>query len=132
MFNHPSESLNRICSFLDVDNEFYQDQSWISETIHGASAVRSILLHKMIGTTATWMRRHKGLRQLLDLMKKIGLAPWFKQANRKERSYPTMSDDIRRELDGYYASTVRHVEEILGRKVKSWRERSMVNLSRSG
>jgi hypothetical protein len=122
------EALNRICSFLNVDDEFFQDQPWITETVHGASSVRSSVLHRTIGAVAPWMRTHRGFRQILDLAKKIGLASWLKQANRKERSYPKMSDELRHILDEYYIRTIQRAEQILGRRVGVWRSLSTQHL----
>jgi hypothetical protein len=128
LFAQPVESLNRICSFLGIDDEFFRDQSWVTETVHGASAVRSTILHRMIGTVATWMRKHGGFRRVLDFTKKIGLAPWLKQANRKKRSYPKMRDRLRQELDEYYLPTIQSIEQILGRRVDAWRVRATVDV----
>ena len=128
LFAQPVESLNRICSFLGIDDEFFRDQSWVTETVHGASAVRSTILHRMIGTVATWMRKHGGFRGVLDFTKKIGLAPWLKQANRKKRSYPKMRDRLRQELDEYYLPTIQSIEQILGRRVDAWRVRATVDV----
>ena len=124
LFAQPVESLNRICSFLGIGDEFFRDQSSVTETVHGASAVHSTILHRMIGTVATWMRKHSRFRQILDLAKKSGLAPWLKKANRKERPYPEMSDELRHTLDEYYARTIQRVEQILGRRLDVWRSRS--------
>lgn len=126
VFDAPSESLNKICSFLGVDDTFYRNQSWITERVHPASTERSIFLHRAIGTLATWMRGHEGFRQVLDWIKEIGIAKWVKQANKKKRDYPEMPVDLRRELDEYYASTIHRVEQILGRRVEVWRNRTLV------
>jgi len=129
MFDVPSESLNKICSFLGVDDTFYRNQSWITKRAHPASTERSILLHRAIGTLATWMRGHKGFRQVLGWIKEVGIAKWVKQANKRERDYPEMPDKSRRDLDEYYAPTIHCVEQILGRQVKKWRSRSTRDLT---
>ena len=129
VFDAPSESLNKICSFLGVDDTFYRNQSWITKRVHPASTERSILLHRAIGTLATWMRAHEGFRQVLDWIKEVGIAKWVKQANKRERDYPEMADKSRRDLDGYYVPTIHRVEQILGRQVKKWRSRSTRDLT---
>lgn len=126
VFESPSESLNRVCSFLGVDNTFYQNQAWITEKVHPSSTERSILLHRAIGAVAKWMRQHQGTRQVLDWLKSIGLAGRLKKANKKTRQYPEMPSGLRRELDQYYSDTLVSVEELLGRKIAVWRDRSMI------
>lgn len=83
-----------------------------------------MLLHRLIGKSATLMRTNAGTRQLLDGLKKTGIADWIKQANKRERLYPEMSTDLRAELDEYYAETIRRVEGILGRRVEAWCNRA--------
>jgi hypothetical protein len=129
LFAQPMNSLNRICSFLGVDDEFFQDQPWISERVHTSSTERSILLHRDIETLATWIRGHEGFRQVLDFVKDVGIAKWVKQANKRERDYPEMPDKPRRDLDEYYASTIHRAEQILGRQVRKWRSRSTRDLT---
>ena len=129
VFDAPSESLNKICSFLGVDDTFYRNQSWITERVHPASTERSILLHRTIGTLATWMRDYERFRQVLDWIKEVGIAKWVKQANKRERDYPEMPDKPRRDLDEYYAPTIHRVEQILGPQVKEWRSRSTRDLT---
>jgi hypothetical protein len=124
VFNAPSRSLNTICSFLGVDDTFYQDQSWVTEEVHSASTERSILLHRAIGAIATWMRHREGARQVLDLLKSTGIAGGIKKMNKKTRDYPEMPNVVRRELDQHYASTVQRVEGILGRRIEAWRSRA--------
>jgi hypothetical protein len=126
LFTRSAEALNRICSFLDVDDEFFQDQPWITGTVHSSSTERSIFLHRSIETVAMWMRRQRGFRQVLDFVKDLGIAQWVKQANKRERDYPEMPDELRRGLDEYYASTIHRVEQILGRRVEVWRNRTLV------
>jgi hypothetical protein len=129
LFAQPMNSLNRICSFLGVDDEFFQDQPWISERVHTSSTERSILLHRDIETLATWIRGHEGFRQVLDFVKDVGIAKWVKQANKRERDYPEMPDKPRCDLDEYYASTIHRAEQILGRQVRKWRSRSTRDLT---
>lgn len=124
VFDAPSRSLNTICSFLDVDDTFFQGQSWVTEEVHPASTERSILLHRAIGAIATWMRHHKGARHVLNLLKRAGIAGGIKKMNKKTRDYPEMPTEVRKELDQYYASTVRRVENLVGRRIERWRERS--------
>jgi hypothetical protein len=45
--------------------------------------------------------------------------------NKKIRDYPEMSSKVRKELDEYYAPTVRRVESIMGRRIDAWRARSV-------
>ncbi len=127
----PAESLNRVCSFLGVDDTFYQDQPWITEKVHSSSAERSILLHRAIGAVAKWMRHHWGTRHVLDWFKKTGLASRLKKANKNPRQYPEMPPNLRAELDGYYAPTVRSVENLIGRRIEPWREQSLTAVPRS-
>lgn len=121
VFSDPSQSLTRVCSFLGVDNTFYQDQSWIYESVNQSSTIRSTLLHRVIGATATWMRNQEGFRLLLDGLKKVGIAGRIKQMNKRARNYPEIPEKLRSELDEYYAPTVQHVEQIIGRRIDSWR-----------
>ena len=121
VFSDPSKSLNRVCSFLSVDNTFYQDPPWIHESANRSSTIRSILLHRAVGVTATWMRTYKGSRWLLDTIKQLGVADWMKQSNKKARDYPKMSKELRSELDEYYMPTIHHVEQTIGRRINSWR-----------
>jgi hypothetical protein len=65
---------------------------------------------------------------MLDFIKDIGIAQWLKQANKKRREYPKMLVELRRELDEYYAPTIQRVEQILGRRLEVWRDRSMKDL----
>jgi hypothetical protein len=124
LFADPIEHLNEICSFLGVDDTFYRDQSWITDTVNRSSTVRSTILHRMIGRTAKWMRDHVGFRQMLDLLKKSGITDRVKEANKATRDYPDMPYELRHELDQYYAPTVQRVEEMLNREIQPWRNRS--------
>jgi hypothetical protein len=38
-----------------------------------------------------------------------------------------MPVDLRRELDEYYAPTIQRIEQILGRRLKVWRNRSQLD-----
>ena len=77
------------------------------------------------------MRHHEGARQVLDLLKRAGIAGGIKKINKKTRDYPEMPSEVRRELDQYYAPTVRHVEDILGRRIWAWRSRSVQKIKSS-
>lgn len=123
VFSSPSKSLNQICSFLGVDDTFYQNQSWIAETKNSASSIRSTLLNRSVRAIATWMRHTRGARQVLDTLKATGLTNLIKGANRKRRKYPEIDSAMRKRLDEEYASTVLRVEEILGRKIEVWRNK---------
>lgn len=125
LFSHPVRSLNRVCSFLDVDDTFFQDQSWITEKVNRSSQVRSTVVHRMVGATAKWMRDHWGFRQILDFIKWTGAARQIKQVNREVREYQPMPREVRTELDEYYAPTLRYVEDVIGRRVETWRARSV-------
>ncbi len=124
LFADPIQHLNGICSFLEIDDTFYRDQSWITDTVNRSSTVRSTILHRMIGRTAKWMRDQEGFRQMLDLLKKSGITDRVKEANKAPRDYPDMAYELRHELDQYYAPTVQRVEEVLNREVQPWRNRS--------
>lgn len=65
MFDEPVQHLNKVCSFLGIDDSFYRNQSWITEPVNRSSAIRSTLLHRGISTAAKWMRDREGLRQML-------------------------------------------------------------------
>jgi hypothetical protein len=129
LFADPTRNLNALCAFLEVEDTFYRDQDWIMEAVNPSSTVRSFLLQQIIGTAAKWMRDREGFRQVLDALKKTGLTDQVKQANKAARDYPPMPVDLRRELDEYYASTVLKTEEILGRRIPNWRERSTAMIS---
>ncbi|MCS4150735.1 sulfotransferase domain-containing protein [Salinibacter ruber] len=128
IFEEPSRTLNRVCSFLDVSDTFFQNEHWITEKVHPSSTERSIVLHRAIGAIAKWMRCHKGTRRLLDWIKSMGMASWLKKANKKPRQYPEMPSGVRKELDVYYTPTVRRVENLLGRRIESWREQSTTEI----
>lgn len=121
VFSDPSASLNKICSFLGVDDSFYQGQEWIMSRENPAARTRSKLVLDMMRAIATWMRHTEGARQVLDAVKAMGLADLIKDANRKPREYPQMDPGVRKELDEYYAPTVQRVEEIIGRRIDTWR-----------
>lgn len=121
MFSDPSVSLNNICSFLGVDNSFYQDQEWITSHENPAANSRSKWVLKTIRSVATWMRHTEGARQVLDALKATGITDLIKSANREPREYPEMDAEVRKELDEYYRPTVGRVEEIIGRRIAAWR-----------
>lgn len=123
VFSEPFKSLNEICSFLEVDDTYYQDQSWVTGTENSSSSIRSGLLHEIVVATGTWMRHTEGARQVLDALKATGLTDLIKDANRKPREYPEMDPEVRKELDEYYAPTLLRVEDIVGRKIGAWREK---------
>jgi hypothetical protein len=39
-----------------------------------------------------------------------------------------MDPEVRKALDEYYASTVLRVEEILGREIKAWRDKMVLEV----
>jgi hypothetical protein len=131
VFADPVRHLNELCTFLGVEDTFCHNQDWITEVVNRSSTVRVPLLHRAIGTAAKWMRDHDGFRQALDALKKTGLTNRIKEANKEPRDYSGMPDDLRRELDDCYASTVRKVEEILGRRIHVWREQSTAAIPES-
>jgi hypothetical protein len=121
VFSNPSASLNHICSFLGVDDAFYQGQEWITDRENCAAQSRSESVLKTIRAVAIWMRHTEGARQVLDVIKATGLADLIKDANREPRKYPEMDPEMREELDKYYEPIVNRVEEIIGRRVEMWR-----------
>lgn len=121
VFSDPSKSLNRVCSFLGVDDTFYQAQEWIRSRENRAARSRSKLIHEVVHTAAKWMRHTEGARQILDVVKSTGLTDLIKDANQELRGYPEMDPEVRKELDEYYALTIQRVEEILGSRVEAWR-----------
>ena len=132
LFEEPVRHLNELCAFLEVEDAFYGGQDWITEAVNRSSSIRSPFLQRVIGTTAKWMRDREGFRQVLDALKKTGLTDQVKQANKAPRDYPPMPVDLRRKLDDYYVSTVLKTEEILGRRIPSWREQSTATIPESG
>lgn len=126
VFSNPSQLLNQICSFLGVDDTFYQDQPWITEVENPSSTIRLMLLNKLIVVIANWMRHTEGARQVLDTLKATGITDLIKGANREPREYPKMDSEVRRELDKKYVSTVRRVERILGREIEAWRDKMVL------
>ena len=128
MFSEPSASLNKICSFLRVDDTFYQGQEWIADRENRAARSRSKFALEIMRVIGTWMRHTEGARQLLDALKAAGITDLIKDANREPREYPEMDPEVRKELDEQYASTVRRVEEILGREINVWRDKMMVRV----
>lgn len=127
IFTEPSTSLNSICSFLGVDDTFYQSQEWISGQENQAARRKSKVATEAIRTIATWMRHTEGARQVLDVLKAMGLTRLIKNANREPRDYPEMTSEVRKELDQRYASTVLRVEKILGRRIEAWRKKMLVS-----
>jgi hypothetical protein len=128
VFSDQSASLNHICSFLGVDDAFYQDQEWIASRENRAARTRSKFALEVMQVIATWMRHTEGVRQVLDALKTTGLTDLIKDANREPREYPGMDPEVRKALDEYYASTVLRVEEILGREIKAWRDKMVLEV----
>jgi hypothetical protein len=127
LFRNPSWHLNRTADFLEVDDTFYRNQSWLSTKVNRSSAARSEWINNLIESTAKWMRGREGLRQILDALKHTGITDKIKEANTRRRDYPSMAEDLRKELDDYYAPTVRYVEKKVGRCIDAWRERMSRN-----
>lgn len=123
VFSEPSASLNNICSFLGVDDAFYQGQEWIASRENRAARARSQLALEVMSAIGGWMRHTEGVRQVLDLAKAAGLTDLIKNANLETREYPEMDLEVRKKLDEQYASTVRHVEAMLGREIEEWRDK---------
>jgi hypothetical protein len=121
VFSGPSASLNKICSFLGVDDTFYQGQEWIARRENRAARTRSKTALEVMSAVGGWMRHTEGARQVLDALKATGITDLIKGANREPREYPEMDPELRKELDEYYAPTVKRVEEIIGRRIDAWR-----------
>lgn len=121
VFAEPSASLNKICSFLGVDDTFYQDQEWIESRENRAAQSRSKLALEVMAIIGNWMRHTEGARQILDALKATGLTDLIKDANRRPREKPKMDPEVRADLDKYYASTVGSIEDLLGREIETWR-----------
>ena len=128
VFSAPSASLNKICSFLGVDDTFYQDQEWIARRENRAARIRSRTALEVMSAVGGWMRHTEGARQVLDALKATGVTDLIKGTNRETREYPEMDPELRRELDEQYVSTVLYVENILGREIKVWRDKMMVGV----
>lgn len=120
VFDAPSRSLNKICNFLGVDDTFFQDQEWIFARENSSAALHSRIGGRLIGKVAKWMRHRRVLRDVLDLIKRAGIAEWMKSLNRQEHQYPPMSPDLRRELGKYYRSDILQTEELIGRRIDAW------------
>lgn len=123
VFSDPSASLNNICSFLGVDDTFYQDQEWIASRENRAARTRSRLALEVMSAVGGWMRHTEGARQVLDMVKATGFTNLIKDANREPREYPEMNPEVRKKVDEQYGPTVRRVEEILGREIRRWRDK---------
>ena len=123
VFSAPSASLNKICSFLGVDDTFYQDQEWLARRENRAARTRSKMALEVMSAVGGWMRHTEGARQVLDALKATGITDVIKGVNREPREYPEMDSELRKELDEHYASTVLYVEEILGREIRAWRDK---------
>jgi len=128
VFSEPSASLNEICSFLEIDDTFYQDQEWIARRENRAARTRSRTALEVMSVVGGWMRHTEGARQVLDALKATGLTDLIKDANRKPREYPEMNPEVRKELDEYYAPTLLRVEEIVGREIEAWREKTVTGV----
>lgn len=120
---HPTDSLNRICSFLGVDNTFYNGQEWITERENPSVRARSKMMFEVVRGVAQWMRYTTGARQILDALKATGLTDLIKSANREPREYPEMNSELQKELDEKYTSTILRTEEIIGREIGAWRSK---------
>jgi hypothetical protein len=129
LFSDPVQHLNRICSFLGVEEDFYQEQEWIYRNVNSSSAVRSAVLQRMIEQTALWMRDHELSRKALNYLKELGITDWLKSKNSEPRDYPPMSSEVQRKLDHHYISTIQGVEHLLGRQIKCWRRRTSQDIS---
>jgi hypothetical protein len=83
---------------------------------------------EVMSAVGGWMRHTEGARQVLDAVKATGLTDLIKDVNREPREYPEMDPEVRKALDEYYASTVLRVEEILGREIKAWRDKMVLEV----
>ena len=122
VFSAPSQALNSICAFLGIDDTFFQDQEWMYSRKNSSAELRLEMGARIINRVAKWMRHRSLLRDVLDVIKKTGVAEQVKHLNRRERPYPSMRADLRRELTAYFESEIRQTERLIGRPIDAWHQ----------
>jgi hypothetical protein len=77
-----------------------------------------------------------GLGSLIDLLKKFNLYNQIQQfyvvVNRKETTYPPLNPDERERLSRAFEKDIEKLEELLGRDLSSWKNRSPMKLGLLG
>ena len=81
----------------------------------GASRYRSQLLLRVTAGGAKRMRRHRGLDNMLDVAKRVGLAARVKDFNRIEAVNPALDAETRQALTERYRESVARLTRLLGR-----------------
>lgn len=116
--NEPAEFVKKIYAFLGVDDSFEPDI--LHTKVHEATAPRSRFLNKV------------ALRVSRVLRDWNMLGPFYKARNSKlvqkimfskayGKGYPTMSDDIRKNLQDRYADQIKGVSELIKKDLSHWK-----------
>ncbi len=122
VFREPAEHLQKVCHFLEVDPAFYRrdGDANLREEENRAGGYHSLWLYDAIGKTAKLMREHYLTGRLLDALKATGMTDEILEVNRKPQDYPPMQPAHRKYLRDYYASSMKELEALLGRRVAVW------------
>jgi hypothetical protein len=112
-FADMAASYAELCRFLDISTEH-------QPTFHAfnrARVVRSQLLRKLLDEPTPWKEVVKALTPDAPRLK---IKDWLNNANYKEQRLPALSPHERERLWQLFASDVRELETLLGRRLDCW------------
>jgi hypothetical protein len=120
---NPRREYLRVLEFLDVPDDGRQE----FPVFNPARAWRSPRIGRAIRALARFVAKSKHIQGWLP-RRSFGFVRHLEAWNTQYRPRPPLPEDLRMELEAYFADDVRKLEELLGRKFPSWRSGPRVGI----
>lgn len=121
LFARPARSMAGLAAFLGIDEARDVTVSAAQTHENDAARYRSKQAVGLINWSSRAMRRHRGLDDALNLLKRAGLADRIKHLNRVPSAYPPMPPEVRACLVERYCGGIASLESLIGRRTP-WSE----------
>ncbi len=116
VFADPKYWLKEICTFLNVDEDFFENDDLVFDKVFEASNYKSSGLLNLQNRIVHALRRNRQISRLLNSLKKSGFSDKVKQVNRVEDKYDKIFAEDKLLLETYYRADVHCLEDLLQRK----------------
>lgn len=117
LFKDPAYWLLQICKFLEVNNDYYENDKSIHDKVFQSSAYKSAFFLNKQNYIVHQMRRNKALSYLLNWLKLKGVSDKIKSMNTVEKSYVQISENNAITLQDYYQKDLKALSSLLKREL---------------
>lgn len=118
IIENENEVLKTVCDFLDVKASFKFNDKGTSE--NSFCEYRSPLLLNIISFITDFFRCKIKMGFIIDFFKKIGIAHFLKNINKKDSEYEEMFKDSRTKLADYYREHNKNLSRLIDRDLSHW------------